>query len=263
MSRLVELLQKLHKSPAPLGFGLAQPAPARKRMLVIARVAGMPGDRLTSTVSTCADAVAYVNPAGAPAVRHEPGSLLAAIPAGMWLDTGSPLPSRTGTPWDFVVCGPDGPVEVLAWRDTACFVRITAGTEGSRLRATADLGADAMVLAPDGLELERIFSAVECRRIRLTSGKPVLLQVVSSLTPLQVAVLWRAGVDAIIVDATGEGESIAQARAAVDKAPYESKGGDAGGAVSIGAHLARSEEAPVEEREDEGDDDEEEPDDDE
>ena len=31
--------------------------------------AGMPGDRLTSTVSTCADAVAYVNPAGAPAVR--------------------------------------------------------------------------------------------------------------------------------------------------------------------------------------------------
>ncbi len=175
----------------------------------------------------------------------------------MWLDVGAGMPAGSGAAgWDFVVCGPDGPVDVLAWKDTACIVRVTAGMEGSRLRAIADLGADAVVLSSEGLDLDRIFAVVECRRVRLMSGRPVLLQVVSSLTPLQVAVLWRAGVDAIIVDAAGDCEPLAAARAAAEGAPYDLRSSEGKGSATIGAHLAHPEEASVEEKE--GDDGEEE-----
>jgi len=263
LSKLVDLLQKLHKSPAPLGFGLAQTAPALKRMLVIARLSGEPGERLVTVISSSADALALVSPGGLPVEAPASFALPTAIPTGMWLDAGSPLVSRGDTAWDFVACGPDGPMDVLAWKDMACLIRVASGMEGSRLRAIADLGADAVVLSSEDLELGRILGAVECRRVRLTSGKPVLLQMTSALTPLQVAVLWKAGVDGIIVDAAGEGEVLAQARAAVEKASYDMRNGGASGPVSIGAHLAQTEEAPVEEREEEGDDDEEEPDEDE
>jgi len=261
LSRLVELLHKVHKSPTPLGFGFAQPAPTPKRMLVIARVTEVSEEGLTAAIAASADAVAFVSAPGGQDSRPHPVAS-AAIPAGLWLEGGASTESQGGAKWDFVVCGPDGPLELLALRDTACFVRVTAGTEGSRLRAMADLGTDAIVLSSEGLDLERILAAVECRRVRLTSGKPVLLQLVSTPTPLQLAVLWRAGVDAIVVDASGQGEALAQARAAAEKAPYDVRSSDGAGPVSIGVHLSHAEEVPVEEREEE-DGDEGEPDDDE
>lgn len=264
MSRLVELLHKLHKSPTPLGFGFAPAASAAKRMLVIARVEGVPGSDVTAGVSKSADAVALVCSSVDEALRPDSMAVACSMPVGMWLDVGEEAPARSGDAgWDFVVCGPDGPVEALAWKDSACLVRVTAGVEGSRLRAIADLGADAVVLSSEGLELDRISAVVECRRVRLMSGRPVLLHIVSALTPLQVAVLWRAGVDAIIVDAAGDCKPLAAARAAAETAPYDLRNGEGKGSATIGAHLAHPEEAPVEEKEGGEEEEEEEPDEDE
>jgi len=233
-------------------------------MLVIARVEGAPTEDVTAGVSKSGDAVALVCSSDGECRRPDSIAVACPMPIGMWLDVGAGVPARSGdADWDFVVCGPDGPVDVLAWKDTASLVRVTAGVEGSRLRAMADLGADAVVLSSEGLELDRISAVVECRRVRLMSGRPVLLQVASALTPLQVAVLWRAGVDAIIVDAAGDCTSLAAARAAVEAAPYDLRGGEAKGSVTIGAHLARPEEVPVEEKEGEEEEEEEEPDEDE
>jgi hypothetical protein len=232
-------------------------------MLVIARVEGAPGSDVSTGVSKSADAVALVCSSEGEARRPDSVAVTCPVPVGMWLDAGAELPvGSCDAGWDFVVCGPDGPVDVLAWKNTACLVRVTAGMEGSRLRAIADLGVDAVVLSSEGLEFDRISAVVECRRVRLMSGRPVLLQVVSSLTPLQVAVLWRAGVDAIVVDAAGDCEELAAARAAAEGAPYDLRNGEGKGSATIGAHLAHAEEAPVEEKEEE-EEEEEEPDEDE
>jgi len=234
-------------------------------MLVIARVEGAPDAEVTVGVSKSADAVALVCSSDGESRRADSIAVARPVPVGVWLDVGAGLPAQScDAGWDFVVCGPDGPVEVLAWKNTACLVRVTAGMEGSRLRAIADLGADAVVLSSEGLELDCLSAVIECRRVRLMSGRPVLLQVVSSLTPLQVAVLWRAGVDAIVVDAAGDCEDLAAARAAAEGAPYELRSGEGKGSATIGAHLAHPEEAPVEEKEEEEEEEEEdEPDEDE
>jgi len=234
-------------------------------MLVIARVEVAPDGEVTVGISKSADAVALVCSSDGEARRPDSIAATCAVPVGMWLDVGAEVPARScDAGWDFVVCGPDGPVDVLAWKDTACLVRVTAGMEGSRLRAIADLGADAVVLSSEGLELDRISGVVECRRVRLMSGRPVLLQVVSPLTLLQVAVLWRAGVDAIIVDAAADCKSLAAARAVAEAAPYDLRNGEGKGSATIGAHLAHPEEVPVEEKEEEEEEEEEgEPDEDE
>ncbi len=262
MSRLVELLQKLRRSPSPIGFGVVQAAPTPKRMLLVACVQGALDVRAVAGLSKAADSVAIVCSAAGQS-RVDWSSTFESLPVGVWLEAGAEVPMLEGNAArDFIVCGPDAPAELLACKDTTCLVRVTAGVEGSRLRAIADLGAEAVVLSAEGLELGRISSSVECRRVRLMSGKPVLLQAASLLTPAQVAVLWRAGVDGVFVDAGADCSLLLATRAAVEKAPYESRGADSRGPVSIGAHLSHAEQPPAEKEEEEGDE-EEEPDDDE
>ncbi len=151
--------------------------------------------------------------------------------------------------YDFVICGVDGSLRLLGVKGVGCMVQVGPGVESNRLRAIGDVGAEAIVLTADSLDMMTVDTAIECRRMRTVSGRPIILHLSSPVSAEQVGVLWRAGVDALLVGLAEDMELLTATRAAIDAASYESRSSSSDAAVSIGANIAGMN-AALEEEED-------------
>jgi hypothetical protein len=239
LSRIGELFLKLRKPAASMGFGFAAAAAPRRRMLLVVRLDGNARAEEIGSLLACADVAVGVLADGDSSVDIRKAAWqCSSMPLGLWVQPDIPLPEAVQDGGcDFFVCTVEGPLQVLARKGMGCLVRIHPGVESSHLRATAELGIDAVVLDAESLDLNRLSSAVECRRVHIVSGKPVVLWVRGALDAVAIGVLWRAGVDALLVDGAVGAEVLASIRAAMDTAPYEARTPSGGAAVVIGAHI--------------------------
>jgi hypothetical protein len=263
LSRIGEKLQRLRKPGASMGFGFSTAPAERRRMLLFVRF-GVQADTGESGSSLDHADVAVVGAAegDCSAFVELAAQRCPSAPVGCWVDPGASLPDIAKPDCcDFFVCDAEGPVQVLERKDIGCLVRVDSGIESSRLRATAELGIDGVVLTADSLDLSRLSSLVECRRVHMVSGKPVVLQVGGLLESPLIALLWRSGVDALLVDSSVGVKVLAALSAAMDSAPYEARAGGGGSSAVIGAHIGALGVAEVHEEGDGGGGEEEEEDD--
>jgi len=222
-----------------MGFGFAAAAAPRRRMLLAVRFdADAPAEAVESLLVHADVAVGVPADKDISAAFQNVAGVRPSMLAGLWVEPDLSLPDAVEDGCcDFFVCTMEGPVQILARKDMGCLVRIVPGVESSQLRATAELGIDALILDAESLDLNRLSSAVECRRVHIVSGKPVVLWVRGALDAAVIGVLWRAGVDAVLVDGALGEEVLAAIRASINTAPYEARTASGGAAVVIGAHI--------------------------
>jgi len=239
VSRIGEQLQRLHKPMTSLGFGFATASTAKRRMLVVVRVNESLDEQQMTTALVAADAAVVVpGSANGDSLLEIVEGQHRNIPLGVWVCPGPDLPAEAAATYcDFLVCDIEGPADAVVQKTKGCLMRVEPGMEASRLRAIAEIGADAIVVAADTLDLTRLSALVECRRAHALSGKPVVLQIRDVLDEAQVVALWRSGVDALLFDASVGAEVLAGIRATVDSASFEARDGSSGASPTIGAHV--------------------------
>ena len=226
-------------------------------MLILVGVRRIPTKKMLSAICGSADSVVVIgNSGGGELPLRKMVGLVGDVPVGarLWKDASlTEVLSDSGC--DFVICDADGPVGVLALKGVGCFVELTPGVESNRLRAIGDLGVEAAVLAAESLDVRSLAVAIECRRIRTASGRPVVLRLGQPVSSDEVGVLWRAGVSALFIDASDGMDLLTSVRAAVDGASYESLQSLRDTSASIGVHVAGLNGSGMEEEEDGGEED--------
>lgn len=264
MSRIADRLQTQRKTSSPIGFGMAGSSAGVRRMLILVGVRRIPAKKTLSVITGSADAVVVIGDGegGELPVREAVG-VAGNMPVGVRLWKGVPLAEAlSDSGCDFIICDADEPAEVLALEGVGCFIEVPPGVESSRLRAIGDLGVEAVLLSTESVDVRALAVAIECRRVRTATGRPVVLQVGQPISSDQVTVLWRGGVGALFLDASDGTGLLTSARAAVDGASYDSRQSLRDTSVSIGGHIANlngsSLEEEVEEGEEDGDGEEEE-----
>jgi len=255
-------LKRLHKPIATLGFGVPGGAPEKRRILVLVRCDVPVDDPVFGAIEEAADAVVIVP--GLPG--HEElvarlGARHSTLALGVWAVGARDLPAEAASPGcDFLVCDVDAPVEALPREGRGGIMVLSPDIEASRARAIAELGIDAVLPAPESIDLSRASSLVECRRLYAITGKPVVVCVREPLTEAQLVALWRGGVDALLVDASAGGDVLKSLRSSIAKARFGSRAGMGGAPAAIGAFVGAFGLPEVADADDGGDD--EEPDDD-
>ena len=204
MSKIAERLGKLHKTSAPLGFGFASREATERRMLLVASFDGIPSADAVQAASDEADAVVLRD------VKQLGDSGTAQLPIGCWIARDAGLPEGLSSEaCDFIVCEVGGPAAILAIEGLGWIAVLEQGAEASHLRAVAEVGAEAVLVSNDGIDLARLSTYVELRRMRLLSNRPLLLCVDGALDGDQLVSLSRAGVDALVV-ASDDGVAVLQ-----------------------------------------------------
>ena len=204
MSRIADKLGKLHKTSTRLGFGFASRETPERRMLLVASYEGVVSADAVQAVSEVADAVVLRGP-------KELGGLdTVELPIGCWIGHDAELPENLSSEaCDFVVCAVEGPAAILAVEGLGWIAAMEQGAEASHLRAVAEVGAEAVLVSADSIDLALLSTYVELRRMRLLSNRPLLIRVDTMLNGDQLVSLSRAGVDGLIVPADG-GPSVLQ-----------------------------------------------------
>jgi len=221
-------------------------------MLILAGVRKIPIRKMLPTIRGSADAVVVIgNSGGSELPLRKMVGLAGDMTVGARLWKEAPLTEvLSDSGCDFVICDADGPAGVLALKGVGCFVEVTPGVESNRLRAIGDLGVEAVVLSTELLDMRALTVAIECRRVRTASGRPVVLRLGQPISSDEVAVLWRAGVSALFIDVSDGMQLLTSARAAVDGASYDSLESLRDTSASIGVHVSSLNGSGMEEEED-------------
>ena len=236
MSKIGEQLRRLHSSAAPMGFGFAAVPAPRRQMLILVRVDVPTDGEGWKSIVTSADAIVAEASARDAAVAAVSGQdKQGTIICGLNVNAQRELLQDALEGMDFVVCGGDGTLSVFRVKDRGLIVVAGPRTDANELRAIGELGVDAVLLDARTLDLGTVACAIECRRVRLSSGRPVILHVAQPLDVVTLEVLWRAGVDGLLLDASTGSEVLNAVRSAVGQALFAARPGGAGATAAIGA----------------------------
>jgi hypothetical protein len=252
LSRISDKLGKLHRTSAPLGFGFGSRETPERRMLLVASFDGMPDADAIRAVSEVADALVLRE------MDRSSGQSAARIPAGCWLARDAALPDGLSSEWcDFVVCEVDGPAAILAVEGLGWVAVVTPGAEASHLRAVAEIGAEAVLVSADNINLARLSTYVELRRVRMLCNRPLFVCVDTALDGDRLVSLSRAGIDALVVRGDDGIATLQELRQTLESVASRMRKSRRDEAVSIVGHVVGSshDDVPDEEGEEEEEDD--------
>ena len=207
-SRLLERLRSLAGQPGGgrVGFRSAA-APSKRRLAVIAQIAGPDVATARAAAVAGADAVEVQFGAGAApstlaGLSQEIGVPVGLAAAGAAGEDFARAASEAELDWLRVAL--DTPVEALAWERPARYLTVPTGID---LRLATGLAAPlaeavAFVGQEEMSEL-RIGDALRIRLLAEIAKKPVLLQVPGSGSPIGASILSSFGVDAVLLPIAG------------------------------------------------------------
>lgn len=196
MSRIADRLGKLHKTSTPIGFGFAARQSSERRMLLLALFDS------STTAESVGALTGTVDAAVLRGAKLPEGMNSATLPAGCWIAADEALPEGLShESCDFLISAVDGPASILAVEGLGWIPVVEQGAEASYLRALAEVGADAILVASNNIDLTCLSTFVELRRIRLLSSRPLFLSVATSVDADTLVSLSRAGVEGLIVPA--------------------------------------------------------------
>ncbi len=207
MSKLIDKLNKVSQmEPPPMGFGRAQQAPPKPKLLLIASVAKIDAGSLTERVVGADAAILHVSEPGAEAKAIQKASKAeSGIPWGAWLKDGSikELDELVKADADFIIFPAETTsLAILKDEKIGKILELDPAINQGLLVAVNDLQINAVLIAN---KLEKGYLTwhhlMLFQRFADLLTKPLLVTVPSDITDNELKALWEAGVDAIVAEA--------------------------------------------------------------
>ena len=245
MSKFIERLQQVTMPPSQsMGFKTAKAEQARPRIQLVVNVTG---GNLRSQSKELDEADALVLPITAVDVSK--------IISGMWLTKGNAeeVEKSIKSASDFIILPADG-VVLLPDKKIGKILQIEAAITDILLRTVNELPIDAVLLT-EGHESGLVLTWKRLMLIQRFSSllnKPLLIEVLPSVTDTELQAIWEAGVSGVIITAdTEQAKTVIQnLRKVIDKLSFPSRR-KREKSLAIVPHIENKPEEP--EKDDDGD----------
>ena len=205
MSKLIDRLNQVTKVVSkPIGFGKAQPATTKARMLLIASLAQTTDVGRLADYTKGADALLFTKPGSGAKTLQKIAQSVSDIPWGLWLgDIGSrEIKSMVEAGGDFVVFPASTALAIPEDDKVGKILQVEASLSEGLLRAVNELPVDAVLIADEPGEESSLtwHHLMLFQRFAELLTKPLLASVPLKVTANELQVLWKTGVDGVVVE---------------------------------------------------------------
>jgi hypothetical protein len=205
MSKLIDKLNKVSQvEPAPMGFGRAQQAPPKPKLLLIASLQTDGGNLAELVVGADAGLLSISNPDAAAKTIQKAAKASSNIPWGAWLKAGGTGElnelGKVGT--DFVIFPAESTsLAMVEDEKIGKILELDPELNQTLLVAINDLPVDAVFIDSN---LEKGYLTwhhlMLFQRFSDLLTKPLLVAVPSNVTGNELKALWKAGVDGVVAE---------------------------------------------------------------
>lgn len=240
MSKFVERLRSLSKSTAtPIGFHATAAESKRSVMLLVAGLSGAQAKEARMAADVGADAGLVMEKVPDPKTVKQMVRLAGVVPLGVFVkgigeQTANEL-ARAGC--DFLVFGLEAAAAILDKQEIGRFLMMEPSLDLGLVRAVNSLEIDGVFVS---LGAGAPFVAVEhllaCRRFVDLLEKPVMMTLPSVVTKVELASLWRLGIDGIVSPFGQSIEALMELKKTVGDLPRGARGRRARVSVMLPHH---------------------------
>ena len=259
MSRFIDKLNQVSRVvPQSMGFGRAQPASEKPRILLIARLTEASIGGLADYV-VGADAELFHIPKLSPEAKtlKEISQAILDIPWGGWLRNidQEEIKQITKAGCDFVVFpAANTPLALLQNNELGKILEVESSLSEGLLRAVNELPIDAVLITTEqeGEYFLTWHHLMLFQRFADLLTKPLLVSIPSNVTANELQALWEAGVEGVIIE-VGAGQPadrLKKLRQVINKLTFPSRRKQ-GKAEALLPHIDREASIVTEEEEEE------------
>ena len=124
---------------------------------------------------------------------------------------------------DFVVFSTKMPITVLEGKGVGKFLIVEASENQNLLRAVNDLGIDGVVISAIGESAITLEQLLAYQNVIAVVRKPVVMSLPSLVTNAEIASLWKAGVDSIVLPPGQPAEVFAELQRGIENLPRRAR----------------------------------------
>ncbi|MFH1002595.1 MAG: hypothetical protein V1780_00430 [Chloroflexota bacterium] len=211
MSRFIdELNQVVRAAPVPMGFSAGRSAVERKKMLLVASLAGDGVDIPAGHLSGADAGLLGINKLadGARALRQL-GQLVPDLPWGGWLAGAVPggLKPLLTAGADFVVFPASTPLSIIKDGAIGKILQVETSLGDGLLRAVGALPAEAVLMAGPGVGEALTWQyLMQVYRVAGLLPRPLLVPVPGDVNAAELGALGEAGVAGVVIGVAGQPE---------------------------------------------------------
>jgi len=215
MSRFTKKLKHLRAAAQPIGFRSTQPAQAKPKIQLVARLAG---ESITGAAGT--DAL-ILETGRTPTIKtlKQLTQGLADLPWGCQLQAGAqqgvePVLKAGG---DFVIFPADTPLATVP-EGLGVILEMEADLNEGLLRAANQLAVDAVLIAAEEKEAPLTWQHLLLfQRFSDLLTKPLLVSTKSKPTATELQALWEAGINGVVIEISAPpGDTVKELREVID-----------------------------------------------
>lgn len=230
MSKLIDrLVQTTETVSLPIGFRVIQPAPAKPKMTLIARIEPAADIAPLADYVSSADA-AIIAPArtGQKTVTDIARSLPDTV-WGLWLEEKSHQSITTSIKAgaDFFIMPLDSEPDLPGIEKAGKILLLESSLSEGLIRTINELPVDAVLLSDgeEGGTAVTWHQLMLCQRFTDLLPKPMLLTVPASVSRAELKALWDTGVDGVVipVKTTKQAEKLKGLRQIIDKSDFTAR----------------------------------------
>lgn len=206
MSKLIDKLnQAAEVVSKPIGFKVAQAVSAKPKMLLMARLIQAINISRLADYTTGADAVLITKIGSGAKTLQKIAQSVPDIPWGLWLGdvTSRGIKPMLEAGGDFLVFPASAALAIPEDDKVGKILQVEASLSESLLKAVNELSVDAVLIAsePGEESLLTWHHLMLFQRFADSLTKPLLVSVPSKVTANELQVLWKTGVDGVVVAA--------------------------------------------------------------
>jgi len=226
MSKFVDKLHKLTKSPAPaIGFHIAASKSKKPPMLFVAGLSGVGAAEVTNAVRSNADAGLILNSDFKPGNLKKTIRAMGDIPLGI-LIRGIPekkVSKLTNSGCDFVVFDMKASSTVLREEEVGRFLLVEPSLAQGLVNAINDLDIDGVFINKGEEPFITMKHLVVCHRFSKLLRKPLIVVLPSPITGIEITNLWKANAAAIVAPPTQPVDTFAELKEAINTLSEQTK----------------------------------------
>ena len=230
MSKLIDrLVQTAETVSLPMGFRVIQPASAKPKMSLIARIE--PADdmaRLAGYISSADATIITLASTGQKTVTDIARSLPDTV-WGLWLEEKSrqPITSSIEAGADFFIMPLDSEPDLPGIEKAGKILLAESSLSEGLIRTINELPVDAVLLADGEGEKSAVtwHQLMLCQRFADLLSKPLLLTVPESVSSAELKALWDTGVDGVVISVktAKQAEKLKGLRQIIDKSDFTTR----------------------------------------
>ena len=222
MSKFVDRLQGVSKaSSAPLGFHTGGGKASQSSLLLIGGLSGTDTGEARILADSGVDAGLVLAQGSGLKMVEEMVGAMDGVPLGVLLGAGDggKMAGLAKAGCDFVVFDVKMPIAALQEKNMGRFLKVEAALDYSLIRAISELDVDGLVVSVDGEKAITFEQLLTYRRLVGLAGKPLVLSLSALTTDGELAGLWKAGIDGIVIPPSQPASVLADLKTMVQRLP--------------------------------------------